>query len=124
MDRRSVFITCMLALNVLGPLHYYVVTTDPYDERFAWRMFSPVRMLRCEADFRLDGQPVDLSANIHSAWITLVQRGRSDVTQAVADRLCLINPAKALTLDYRCREVGGVVRTLVTPDHDLCAEAP
>lgn len=124
MDRRSLFIAAILTLNALGPLRYYLLSQDPYDERFAWRMFSPVRMLRCEADFRLDGQQVELGSSFHAAWITLVQRGRMDVTEAVADRLCLTNPGRALTLRYRCQEVGGEVRTLAAPDHDLCQAPP
>lgn len=122
MERRSVFIALVLALNLAGPLRYYARPTDPYDERFAWRMFSPVRMLRCEANFRVGGEPLALGEQFHSAWITLVQRGRADVTDAVTQRICMVNPGKPVTLDYRCRELGGAVRTLSTPDRDLCPE--
>src|SRR6185369_4719609 len=37
-----------LLVHVAIPLHYYYLGDDLYDERFAWRMFSAVRLQRCE----------------------------------------------------------------------------
>jgi hypothetical protein len=34
----------------LLPLHYCMANRDDHDERFAWRMFSPMRMTRCEVN--------------------------------------------------------------------------
>jgi hypothetical protein len=44
---RGRFIIAFLAVQLLLPLHYYLVRHDPHDERFAWRMFSPMRMADC-----------------------------------------------------------------------------
>ena len=41
---RGRFILVFVLSQLLLPLHYYVGRRDPHDERFAWRMFSPMRM--------------------------------------------------------------------------------
>ena len=85
MDRRAFFLALVLGSQALLPAHYYL-GTDPLDERFAWRMFSPVRMLTCQVEYEVQGVPVALPEHFHSAWITLVKRGRLDVTEAVGQR--------------------------------------
>lgn len=86
-----VFIHVFLAIQVLAPLSYYTVRADRNDERFAWRMFSSVRMLSCQVEFRTgpDEQPVsNLYGSFHEAWIQLSRRGRGEVIDAMAKELC------------------------------------
>ena len=87
----NIFIVAFVALQVGLPAAYYV-GDDPFDERFAWRMFSPVRLARCtvEAFDATDGSlaPIRLSRELHVVWINLLKRARPAVIDAVADRLC------------------------------------
>jgi len=123
MDRRSLFIAAFLGVQALLPLHYYLLGKDHYDERFAWRMFSDVRMLRCEGSFAVGGRPVDLAARFHSAWITLLERGRSEVIGEMGQRLCETAEAP-VHLSLSCREADG--RKVVVEDgrRDLCEGMP
>ena len=41
---RGRFIAVFIATQLVLPLRYYVLRDDEHDERFAWRMFSPMRM--------------------------------------------------------------------------------
>jgi hypothetical protein len=126
---RDVFLVVYLLLQVALPARYYLrVATAPadavgvgYDERFAWRMFSPIRMLRCDTDYRAGGEEVKLSAEVHSAWTTLLQRGRPDVVDAVSAQLCEKHGGP-VTLKMRCRELGGGVVTVHDGSADVCAE--
>lgn len=119
MDRRALFLALVLGSQALLPLHYYL-GADKLDERFAWRMFSPVRMLTCQVDYRVDGQPVSLGEHFHSGWISLVKRGRMDVTRAVGARVCLVNPDRTVTLRYRCRGVDGRWSELLDGSEPVC----
>ena len=89
--KTNVFIAAFLAIQIGLPLSYYV-GDDPFDERFAWRMFSPVRLARCtiEAyDASAGGlTPITLSRELHVVWINLLKRARPAVIDAVAARLC------------------------------------
>ncbi len=106
MDRRSAFIALVLVAQLLLPVRYYL-SSDRYDERFAWRMFSSYRMARCQVTYSQASEPIALDQVFHSAWITLLERGRSDVVEAVGQRLCLTHPGQDLRLDMRCRLVDG-----------------
>lgn len=82
-------VLALLALQLILPLSYYL-GGDKRDERFAWRMFSPVRNQRCSVQF-LNGdssRPLKLSDKFHTAWIGLAQRGRRQVIEAMATHLC------------------------------------
>ncbi|MBW2464764.1 MAG: hypothetical protein JRH11_24155, partial [Deltaproteobacteria bacterium] len=41
--KKNTLIVAFLAFQLLLPLRYYM-GSDEFDERFAWRMFSPIRM--------------------------------------------------------------------------------
>ena len=99
---RGRFILAFVALQLLLPLHYYVLRHDPHDERFAWRMFSPMRMTRCSARFTVDGQPVQLGARFHEAWIEIAQRGRHVVLEGMAQKLCSEHPRAKVGLAVDC----------------------
>ena len=63
----------VLGLAVLIPLTYYL-RDDPYDERFAWRMFSGVRLQECDATvFETRGEAeraVDPYQVVPAGWVT------------------------------------------------------
>jgi hypothetical protein len=99
---RGRFILAFLVVQMLVPLHYYVLRHDPHDERFAWRMFSPMRMTRCSAKFAVDGQPVQLGSRFHEAWIEVAQRGRHVVLEDMAAKLCREQPGKKVELTVDC----------------------
>ena len=96
---RGRFILAFVAIQLLLPLHYYVLRRDAHDERFAWRMFSPMRMARCSTAFNADGQYVELSKHFHEAWIEIAQRGRFVVIEAMAAKLCEKHQRVEVSLD-------------------------
>ena len=115
---RGRFIFVFLAVQLLLPLRYYVAHRDPHDERFAWRMFSPMRMARCNARFALDGRPIDLGRTFHEAWLELASRGRFVVIEAMAAHLCDQNPGKSVTVSLDCKYVDRDETTY--GGHDMC----
>mgnify|MGYP001287930936 CR=1 FL=1 len=98
-----------LAAQIAVPATYYL-GDDPFDERFAWRMFSAVRVYRCELTAEdLGGgaaPPVRPDAPIPAGWIPPMRRGRE--------------PVIARYLRWRCEddEVSGarVTNRCTTPD--------
>ncbi|MCA9615252.1 MAG: hypothetical protein KC586_20995, partial [Myxococcales bacterium] len=86
------FVLAVLALQLFVPLTYYLQTGDPYDERFAWRMFSAVRMYSCRttATETVDGaeRAISLSSTLHQAWVNHLARNRRDVVVAFLDAHC------------------------------------
>ena len=100
--RRGRFILAFLAIQLLLPLHYYLLRADPHDERFAWRMFSPMRMARCITRINVDKQPLQLGTKFHEAWIEVANRGRYVVLEEMAAKLCEENPGKQVELAVDC----------------------
>ena len=84
-------ICAFVLLQLLLPLSYYW-SDNPYDERFAWRMFSSVRMTRCNFElFEQDSgsaRPISLKSEYHVVWINLAKRARQDVVDAMIQRAC------------------------------------
>jgi len=116
---RGRLIVVFLAVQLLVPLTYYTVRSDPHDERYAWRMFSPMRMARCKVGFKIDQQPVDLGATFHEAWLTIAQRGRGVVIEQMAQKLCRANPGKPIGVTLECTYLD---RPELKVDYlDLCA---
>jgi hypothetical protein len=101
------FITAWLAVQLTVPLLYYAARRDPHDERFAWRMFSPMRMVKCDPRFTVDGARVELGKYFHEAWIELAGRGRFGVIDAMGARLCAQLPGQHVQLDLTCKDVSG-----------------
>ncbi|MFW5920630.1 MAG: hypothetical protein ACOCUS_02230 [Polyangiales bacterium] len=94
--RVSLFVGAFLALQLFVPLTYYM-RDDPYDERFAWRMFSAIRVYGCRTwafdvhegpDGERRSERLELSKEIHVAWITTMRRNRRDVIHAFLRRRC------------------------------------
>jgi hypothetical protein len=88
---RSAFIVLWIALQVAIPLSYYA-GDDVFDERFAWRMFSPVRVVSCQTRFidATDGlqTTVRAAADVHEVWGSLLTRARRDVIAGYARKWC------------------------------------
>jgi hypothetical protein len=87
------------------PLHYYQVRRDTHDERWAWRMFSPTRMVTCDLAMTVDGQPVALGREVHQAWIETASRGRRVVVEAMGARLCRKHQGKAVVARLTCKPI-------------------
>lgn len=102
--RTSIAIHAVLALLLATPLHYYWVNADRRDERFAWRMFSPIRSEKCGAQFLLgvDKTPIKASDTFHSTWVGLAARGRQQIITAMGDALCEDTPGVELRIRLQC----------------------
>ncbi len=99
---RGRFILAFLAVQLLLPLRYYLQPRDPHDERFSWRMFSPMRMSHCTPSFEIDGKPVNLASVFHEAWYEIAQRGRFSVIEAMGARLCELHPNTPVKTTLDC----------------------
>jgi len=88
---RNAFIIAWIGLQVALPLSYYL-GDDRFDERFAWRMFSSVRLSECRVKLvdRTDGAAVAVrpGAELHEVWANLLSRARASVVHAYAKRWC------------------------------------
>jgi hypothetical protein len=97
---RSAFIVFWIAVQIALPLAYYL-GDDVFDERFAWRMFSPVRVVPCQTRFidaTAGGQStVRATADVHEVWGALLTRARRDVMEAYARRWCAERRAAGVT---------------------------
>lgn len=101
------FIVLFVAVQLLLPLHYYLARLDRHDERFAWRMFSPTRMVTCTLEMTVDEQPVTLGREFHEAWLETARRGRRVVIEAMGARLCRKHPGAAVVARLECRPLSG-----------------
>jgi hypothetical protein len=99
-------IIIVVGSQLLLPLHYYVARRDPHDERFAWRMFSPMRMADCAVRATLDGAPLPLEREFHEAWLALARRGRFAVVEEMGARLCEKYAKKPVVFYLDCKYVG------------------
>lgn len=108
---RGRFILVFVLAQLLIPLHYYVAHRDPHDERFAWRMFSPMRMAKCTPHVTRDGKPVVLASEFHEAWVEIAERGRFSVIEAMAARLCAAHPGSSVTISVDCTYLDREPRT-------------
>jgi len=104
---RGRFIAAFLAVQLAVPLAYYTARRDPHDERFAWRMFSPMRMVQCDPRVVVDDRPFSLGGRFHEAWIELARRGRFVVIEAMAAELCRERPGRSVRVSMTCRALDG-----------------
>ncbi|MCA9545062.1 MAG: hypothetical protein KC613_11750 [Myxococcales bacterium] len=102
---RDVLIIAFLGINIVMPLRYYF-GDEAYDERFAWRMFSPVRMLRCDVDlYGPGGRELSQGQLMHVVWINLLKRGRLQVLEAFAQKYCADETAAGRPAELYARMV-------------------
>jgi hypothetical protein len=111
-ELRSLWLWLLVAVQVAIPLSYYLVREDRDDERFAWRMFSAVRMTRCEvAGFdQRDAStrtPVALPEQLHSSWIRSLERGRRRVIELFLASRCEQEGVRVGVLERRCKTPAG-----------------
>jgi len=99
-------IMAVVVSQLLLPLHYYTARRDPHDERFAWRMFSPMRMTDCAVRATLDGAPLPLDREFHEAWLAIARRGRFAVVEEMGARLCAKHGGKPVVFHLDCKYVG------------------
>jgi len=89
------FVGAYLALVLLTPLRYYL-GDDPYDERFAWRMFSDVRLRACTTELvetvaeggTLHERRPPLEGIVHFSWREMLARNRRAVVVALLEARC------------------------------------
>jgi hypothetical protein len=97
-----------VALQIAIPASYYLRDADHDDERFAWRMFSGVRLKRCTALVRehRGGKvaPVTLRGVLHSSWIHALERGRVRVIEQFLRSRC-DRGAESVLMERRCQSV-------------------
>jgi hypothetical protein len=115
---RGRFILAWIAVQAALPLLYYAGRHDPHDERFAWRMFSPMRMIKCQPQFVMNDQELPLGKEFHEAWIEIAGRGRFAVVEAMGARLCTEHPHTRIELRMSCRQLDGTVETW--GGYDVC----
>ena len=94
-------IALFVVVQLLLPLLYFT-RKDPHDERFAWRMFSPMRMAHCTPTATIDDAPFNLGRAFHEAWLELAQRGRFRVIEAMGARLCQEHPNTKVRISIDC----------------------
>ncbi|MFK8003417.1 MAG: hypothetical protein AB8H86_27850 [Polyangiales bacterium] len=99
-----------LAFQVVVPMTYYL-RDDAYDERFAWRMFSAVRLHQCQTTASEDTgsgfETIRLARVIHNAWIRHLGRNRRDVVDAFLERRCDEENVQTVRVVNQCRGVAG-----------------
>jgi len=102
--RATAIITLFIGIQMILPLSYYF-GDNVFDERFAWRMFSPTRMARCQVSVQDASsgsvERLRLNKHLHVVWINLLKRARPAVIDAVTTKFCDEAEAKGLTPDIR-----------------------
>lgn len=100
-----------VALQIAIPASYYLRSSDLDDERFAWRMFSDVRVKRCRVRaFEVGEQgrrsEIALGQTLHSSWVHSLERGRRAVMLRFLESRC----APSITAAQLVRHCAGVSR--------------
>ena len=108
---RHGLIFVFLLAQLLIPLTYYTMRDNPYDERFAWRMFSATRLYQCNVEFR-EGRanatrPVRLGGVVHQAWINHLRRNRAEVAAALLLRRCEEPTVEEASITTICQSANG-----------------
>jgi len=110
-------VVTLLACAALAPLRYYL-GDDPHDERFAWRMFSGVRLRQCQIrvveTMRKDHpgprqRLVDPGETVHPSFENLLRRVRRPVVDAFLEARCARSGGNVAEVRYanRCFSPGG-----------------
>jgi hypothetical protein len=101
-----------VVLQVAIPASYYLVRDDRDDERFAWRMFSSVRLTRCQV-LAFDGKTpqeraeVDLPKTLHASWQRSLERGRKSVIERYLATRCERPDVRYSQLERSCTSPSG-----------------
>lgn len=93
---RYLLLAAFLVAQTLIPLHYYL-GDHPWDERFAWRMYSSVRVSQCRIQsFETRAgqrEQTRISEHIHVAYASNIQRNRPRVAEAYLRWRCESDPS-------------------------------
>lgn len=115
-----------MALQVAIPASYYFVRNDRDDERFAWRMFSTVRLTRCEVSaFDVSARErsrVELTHALHASWIRSLERGRARVIDRYLTTRCQLAGVTEAVVERRCQTPAGEHLPLVEYHHACPAQ--
>lgn len=121
--RVRVFIVVAVLAQLLVPPTYYL-RDDPYDERFAWRMFSGVRLQECELGvFETRGageQAVNPYQVVPAGWVEGLKRNRRRVVERYLTLRCEREGTTQVRVENRCVEVDGTPLPLIEVTRD-CA---
>jgi hypothetical protein len=125
---RDALIAAVVCTQIGLPLSYYLTRDnsplDAFDERFAWRMFSPVRLAKCQIRVYdgTDGNPdqtISLTRELHVVWINLLNRARPAVIEGVVQRFCSDRgPNADIRLSLSCTRPEATARTICEGDDD------
>lgn len=101
----------VLVLQLVIPLSYYG-RANRYDERFAWRMFSVLRLQQCrstlwEERVASGWRRVPLYPVLHVGWHGHLRRGRQRVIQALLHHRCRKTKTEAVRLVNHCVSTRG-----------------
>jgi hypothetical protein len=109
----NVFIALFLLYQLAMPLSYYL-GDGGYDERFSWRMFSTLRLQRCDVAVqeRIGGEggtlrQVPLVQELQVAWINMLKRYRTDVVQKFMASRCRGDDVYEVRYVRRCADTDG-----------------
>ncbi len=126
---KTLFIAAVVVFQLLLPVRYYA-SDDAFDERFAWRMFSPIRVVNCDVRWT-EGvlrTRVEVAKDVHFVWISLMKRARTGVFGAYAKRRCerlrAAGRMPRVYVDLVCHHPDGTPRRPIPPDRDLCGGVP
>lgn len=104
-SRAGWWLAGFVALQALIPLRYYL-GDDLYDERFAWRMFSQVRVQECSAEASEDGRAISPYAVLPAPWVSLLSRNRPAVIGRFLAWRCAAEGARErVRVTTTCRDV-------------------
>jgi hypothetical protein len=108
--RVRAFIVVAVLAQLLVPLTYYL-RDDPYDERFAWRMFSGVRLQECELGVFETRGGSELAVNpyqvVPAGWVEGLKRNRRRVVERYLTLRCEREGMSRVRVTNRCTEVDG-----------------
>ena len=112
----SAFIAAFLLFQVATPLSYYL-GDEPFEERFAWRMFSPLQLRPCEFSVveqfgpgKSDRRPISFESILESWWIDGLVRNRPRVVRAVLEHACDLGDAESVHYEHRCAALDGTAQ--------------
>jgi hypothetical protein len=101
----------LVAVQVAVPASYYLGRGGGDDERFAWRMFSAIRLKRCSVDAfdgeRKDAPRIDVSRALHASWAGSLARGRGRVIERFLATRCEVPEVRVASLTRRCTSPSG-----------------
>ena len=101
-----------MLVQIAIPASYYLVRDDPDDERFAWRMFSAIRLKRCDVqadELRGEGarRAIRLEHALHASWQRSLARGRRPVVERFLASRCAHDEVSEVHLTRQCTSPSG-----------------